>query len=83
MRFYLFIFFKVKQEIKERAQVSSEPPRAIIQAATSAIDTECAVALPSYRSMVRVIERQRNGETLNPSNIKEVAIPVALQVTER
>ena len=33
--------------------------------------------------MLRVIERQRNGETLNPSNIKEVAIPVQLQVTEK
>ena len=32
--------------------------------------------------MVRVIERQRNGETLNPKNIK-VAIPVELQVTEK
>ena len=33
--------------------------------------------------MVRVIERQRNGETLNPSNIKEIAISVELQVTEK
>ena len=33
--------------------------------------------------MVRVIEQQRNGETLNLCNIKEVAIPVELQVTEK
>ena len=84
LHFHLFaLFFRVKQEIKGRAQDSSEHTRTIIQASTSAIDTEYAVALPSYRSRVRVIERQRNGETLNPCNIKEVAIPVELQVTEK
>ena len=54
-----------------------------MQASTSAINTECAVALPSYRSRVRVIDQQHNGEISNPCNNKEVAIPVELQVTEK
>ena len=73
----------MKEEIKRKAKNCSETPRAIIQGATSLIDAECAVALPSYKSLVRCVERQRNGEKLNPTTLKEISIPLEMQITEK
>ena len=52
----------------------------IVQDTTATITRECAVALPKYKSLARSIQRQR-GWGINPTTLKDVAIPSELQLT--
>ena len=73
---------KVLETMKEKAANSNEQPRKIVQDTTATITSECAVALPKYKSLARSIQRQR-GWGNNPTTLKDVAIPSEMQLTLR
>ena len=73
---------KVLEKMKENAANSKEKPRKIVQDTTATNTSECAVALPKYKSLARSIQRQR-GWGNNPTILKDVAIPSELQLTLR
>ena len=73
---------KVLEKMKEKAANSNEQPRKIVQDTTATITSDCAVALPKYKSLARSIQRQR-GWGNNLTTLKDMAIPSELQLTVR
>ena len=68
--------------MKEKVVNSNEQPRKMVQDTTATITRGCAVALPTYKSLARSIQRQR-GWGNNPTTLKDVAIPSELQLALR
>ena len=77
------VYFRVREQIKRKAQDTLEQPRALIKEATSSITYECAVKLPYPKSLSRAIQRERETGIPNPKTIKEMSIPIELQRTIR